>query len=91
MKWNQEQFARAVRVALAERNWRVCDLAEATAISASNLSDIMNGKIEPGIGKVQAIARVLKTTVSALLAEDSVGESHEDARGVQRRARRVPA
>jgi len=66
--WNDQARA-ALRHRIQARTSQA-KFAELAGMSASNLSHLLNGKQEPGVNRLVAIALALGTTVDSLLAGD---------------------
>lgn len=61
-----------------EKNLTLRELAEKADISISFLSDIENGRSNPSLERLKAIAEALDTTVSYLLGENSTAFIPDD-------------
>ena len=52
-----------LKVVMAEKDMRVIDLANKTKLNANYLTDVRNGRVEPGIYNALVIARALNVNV----------------------------
>src|SRR5689334_18666451 len=70
----QERLAANVRRLRIARHLSLSELARATGIGKATLSSIENGRANPTVGTLAAIAEALRVPVAELLEEPELGE-----------------
>src|SRR3954465_382942 len=70
----QDQLARNIRRLRIARQLSLSELARATQIGKATLSSIENGRANPTIGTLRAVAEALRVPVAELLEQPELGE-----------------
>lgn len=90
----QQQLAGNIRRLRIARHLSLSELARATRIGKATLSSIENGRANPTVGTLSAVAAVLQVPVAELLGEPELGEIRvvraQEADGVERSISAAP-
>lgn len=77
-----DTFIANARRLMEERKWKQNDLARKAGLPNTTVSAILNRKYEPGVFKMEAIAKALGTTLPQMLTPEDEYARH--LRNVQR-------
>ena len=71
---NKMMLGENIRIARNRRGYLLKDVSASTGISISHLSDIENGRTNPSIKTLDALASYLQTPISELLGEEKMNK-----------------